>query len=239
MNAKQENRLSMYYTTDSALDKYSAVWTGILAFEACVSEFKTNIGAIESAVSKQIIDIRGYAMGKAKAEANMIQETVKVAGAAKAYATVSGKLVLATQMSVAKSGLRQFRDAVVAQACQGIHDAANAEVANLADYGISAVEMTALQDAIDAYAALISAPRIAITQRKGQTAEIALLIRDTYKLLSNRMDPLMGLFGASAPIFYREFFDARIIVDHRGSVDTSPASAEASAGEGVIRVEAA
>ena len=52
-----------------------------------------------------------------------------------------------------------------------------------------------------------------MTVRKGATAEISALVKDSLKILNNRMDKLMSEFKESKPNFYQEYFDARIIVD--------------------------
>lgn len=219
----------MYYSVQHALERYTTTWSGTAALATAVSELNANITALEAAVAKQVVDIRGYAKDKAQAEDLMIAVTMKVAGAAKAFATVQGNAVLATQMSASPSALRKFRDAVIALACQGIHDAANAVVADLADYGILPADMTALQDAINVYVQLVGSPRTAITERKSQTSEIGLLVRDTAKLLNNRMDPLVGIFAVSDATFHRAYFDARIIVDHRGGRDSASENPEGTA----------
>ena len=218
MTSSQENRLSMYYAVKDVLNTHQVVWSVTVAFAAAVAEFLTNIGTLESVVAKQVIDIRGFAKSKAKAEDVLVETALKVAGATLAYATVTKNAVLATQMRVSDSGLRAFRDGIIAQACQGIHDSANAEILNLADYGLLAADLTALQDAIDAYVALVSAPRNAIASRKGHTAELALMMKDTSKLLDDRMDAMMVLFVETDPEFHREYFVARIIIDLKGGV---------------------
>ena len=216
MNYSQENRLSMYYAVKDALNTHNLVWSVTVAFAAAVAEFLTNIGTLESVVAKQVIDIRGFAKSKAKAEDTLVEAAMKVAGGTLAFATVVENAVLATQMKVSDSGLRSFRDGIIAQACQGIHDSANAEILNLADYGILPADMTALQAAIDAYVALVSAPRNAIASRKGHTTELAMMMKDTSKLLDDRMDAMLVLFAETNPEFHREYFDARIIVDLKG-----------------------
>jgi hypothetical protein len=60
---------------------------------------------------------------------------------------------------------------------------------------------------------VISAPRTAITVRKGATEAIETLIKDGTAILTNRMDKLMVDFKVSHPDFYQEYFDARIVVN--------------------------
>ncbi len=70
--------------------------------------------------------------------------------------------------------------------------------------------------------ATIDSPRSALTVRKGATAEIALLVKDSLKILNNRMDKLMGEFAESAPAFHQEYFDARMSLDLGGRSGNEP-----------------
>ncbi|MCB9182761.1 MAG: hypothetical protein H6591_02505 [Flavobacteriales bacterium] len=80
-------------------------------------------------------------------------------------------------------------------------------------YGITAADPTSLQTKITAYVDVVAFPRNAVTIRKGATAELNALIKDTMKLLNNRLDPMIEEFRESDPKFYKEYFDGRIIVD--------------------------
>ncbi|MEO8066942.1 MAG: hypothetical protein ABI599_04535 [Flavobacteriales bacterium] len=93
---------------------------------------------------------------------------------------------------------------------------ANAVAAALVPYGIAAADLTAAQALIDAYVTVVSAPRTAITIRKGATAAIEELVGANMDILNDRMDKLMPEFKPSAPDFHQEYFDARIIVDLGG-----------------------
>ena len=213
MDKKQENQLTMFYAVEKTLERHTAVWSGVPAMATATTEYGANIASLEACVEKQVIDIRGFARAKAEAEAAMAALTLQVAGGVRAYATVVGDSVLADKMNVTRSALVRHRDSVVAQHCQGIHTEATAVVGSLADYGVLPATLTALQEAIDAYVAAITAPRNAITQRKGATAELRMLLKDTTKLLVKRLDSLVEQFRMSQPVFYRDYHNSRMIVD--------------------------
>jgi hypothetical protein len=118
----------------------------------------------------------------------------------------------------------QTRDAIIAQTCQNIHDLANPIIAALAAYGLLPADLTGHQSTIDAYTATVGSPRAALTVRKGATAEINALVKDSMKILNNRMDKMMPEWEASNPDFFQEYFDARMIVDS-GSTKQDEAAA--------------
>jgi hypothetical protein len=225
MNQVEENRMSMAYAAIQVLDQNTLIWNGVAAMVQAHTEFKTNLTALEGAVAKQVADIKGHAKDKAAAEEKMIAKTLAVAGSVMAFATVNGDNGLAESMNISRSELNRYRDSVVAQRCQTVHDAANANIAALAAFGVLPADVTALQGLIDTYVALIPQPRNMITARKGATAEIGALVRDTMKLLNRRIDRLMVQFSFSNPEFVKQYFDARIIIDQHGQKDNNEAVA--------------
>lgn len=222
MNKHQENRLSMFYVVQQTLQENSAVWNGTPAIVTAEAEFDGKIKVIENALEVQLRDIRGHAVDKRKAEDAMIAETLDVAGKVMAFAVASSDEALAEAMNLSPSELRRYRDSVVAQRCQDVHDAANGVLASLADYGVDAAKLTAFQALIDAYLEMNTAPRLAITTRKNATAVIADEVDRTLELLNRRMDPLMQGFAITNPEFHRLYTDARIIVDLGGTGEPEP-----------------
>ncbi|MEO8587975.1 MAG: hypothetical protein ABI432_01285 [Flavobacteriales bacterium] len=217
MNKASENKMTMFYAVIATCAKYVADWTGLLSFKNAHDEFAANLKSLEDASQTQETNMKGAALDKRFKRDTMTNKTLELAQAMFAYAEDQGDVVLREKVNYSASDLAKKRDAVVAQLSQGIRDLANGLVASLADYGVVAADVTALQTAIDAYVAVVSAPRNATTVRKGATAEINALVKDSMKILNNRMDKLMPEFEVSAPLFFQEYFDARIIVDATGS----------------------
>ena len=203
----------MFYATKAAVDTHNAAWAALVPYANAAAAFKDTILAIEAEVAKQGVDLEGYAMDKATRKEKMIEKALEIANKAYAYAEDNGNQVLREKMDVSYSDLSTPRDAVVAQKCQAVHDEANAVAASLLAYGVAAGDLTDLQTVISDYEAVISAPRTAITVRKGATEAIETLIKDGTAILTNRMDKLMVDFKTSHPDFYQEYFDARIVVN--------------------------
>lgn len=216
MNKRNENRFSMFYTVQAACAKHAAVWTPLVPFKTAHDEVVINIGAIEAATQTQEKSIAGLALDKRYKQDAMVKVAVEVAAATYAYAVDKGDMVLQEEVNYSASDLRRERDAVIAQVCQNIHTAANGVIGELAAYGVVPADLVNLQTAIDAYVSVVSSTRTGVTVRKGATAEIDALVRNTMKILTQRMDKLMPEFEASHPEFYQEYFDARMIIDLGG-----------------------
>ena len=205
--------MNMYYSTNNVLTEHAALWAGVPAMVTVVTEFRGNITAIEDTMEAQVRDITGHAKDKALALELMVARTVRVCGMAMAYGEATGNQGLAEEMNVVASELRGYRDAIVAQRCQGLHATATANLAALAGYGVVAADLTDLQAAIDAYMVLVAMPRTKIVGRRVKTSDLGILIRDTGKLLDRRMDMLMRGFSVSQPEFFNQYTGGREIID--------------------------
>ena len=213
MNKVNEDKMSMFYALMQVLDKHNATWTGLVPFKNAHTELAANIASIENATQKQETNLKGFAEDKRTKKEKMVKLTLSIAQGVYAYAVDEGDAVLQAKSDYSRSDLMQTRDAVIAQTCQNIHDLANAAIADLGAYGIVAADLTAQQTAIDKYTATVGSPRAALAERKGATAEINALVKDSMKILTKRMDKMMPEFEESHPNFYQEYFDARIIVN--------------------------
>ncbi|MBL0127801.1 MAG: hypothetical protein IPP83_10155 [Flavobacteriales bacterium] len=216
MNKHLENRISMFYTVRDACAAHTATWTPLVPFATAHTEFLDALKGIEDNMEKQDLQLLGIAKDKALKKDEMVEKALEVAQAAYAYATDSTDLELQGKMDFSRSDLVEPRDTVVAQRCQGIHTEASAVAASLVAYGIDAADLLDLQGAITKYVDVVSAPRTAVTVRKGATAAIETGVRDGLAILNDRMDKLMPAFKLSDPDFHQEYFDARIIVDLGG-----------------------
>lgn len=213
MNKQNEDKMSMFYALLQVLSKHVAVWTAQVPFKNAHDEFKGNVKSIEDATQTQETSLLGVALDKRFKKEKMVKQTVDIAQGLYAYAVDQGDLVLQAKVDYSKSDLMQTRDAVIAQTCQNIHDLANPIIVALAAYGLLPADLTAHQSTIDAYTATVGSPRAALTVRKGATAEINALVKDSMKILNNRMDKMMPEYEASNADFFQEYFDARMIVD--------------------------
>lgn len=217
MNKGNENRMSMFYALLLVLEKHVTAWTGLVPFKNAHDEFKSNVGSLEGATQTQESSLKGVALDKRFKKEAMVKKTLEISQVLFAYAVDEGDLVLKAKVDYSRSDYMQVRDAVVAQTCQNIHSLASPLIASLAAYGLDAADLTEEQAAIDAYTATVGSPRAALTVRKGATAEINALVKDSMKILNNRMDKLMPEYEASHPAFFQEYFDARMIVDSGSS----------------------
>ncbi len=224
MTDPQENKLSMGLAVQGVVNNNNSIWSGLPAFVTAFADYEAVILDIQSNRVVQEASTSGVTLDKAGAETALIEKTIAVSSGAHAYATTVNNNTLKKKIAYSPSSLRQARDTVMRDICQLIHDEVNAEIANLADYGILPADLTDLQNKITAFNSVVVDPREAITDRSTATQELVILFSKFDGILNDQLDKLMVNFKSSEPIFYRQYTNARIIVDlgvrHEGEPDT-------------------
>jgi hypothetical protein len=154
----------------------------------------------------------GSAADKQKEEDEMIAKTIEVASAVYAYASITNNNTLKDKIDYSPTALKRSRDTILRDIWQVIHDEAIGVGNSLADYGVDANDLAQLQKEIDDYAALLTAPRTAITTRVRVTAELEEKFKEGDEILHNQMDKLVETLKEREKRFYREYNRARLII---------------------------
>ncbi|MCF8257597.1 MAG: carboxypeptidase-like regulatory domain-containing protein [Flavobacteriales bacterium] len=213
MNDKQENKYSMYLALVKVCDSFILSWSGVTAFADSYTVFKGHVVKLGGLLEQQLTAITGVRKDKLAALDTVVEQVLPVAGMLFAYATDMDDNTLRDSSKLSATDLRQVRDTVAGERARIIYTLAVPLEGALAAYGLVGGDLVALDASITAYENLVASPRVAIVTRKGATTEMRAEIRSADKVLKDRMDPLSLQFAVSAPEFYRNYKDARIIVD--------------------------
>jgi hypothetical protein len=212
MNALQEAKLKMYRATESYCDANAAIVASNVAFQTAFTGFKTNIETIISTLQADELVLTGITADKLQSKQKLCRMTAETAGVIYAYAVTVGDNTLKMAVDFPVSDLTRMREDSLAVRCQSIHDAGSANLAALADYGVTQASLDNLQTAIDTYSADTPKTRTAISQRKTMTAKLAHLFDETDTLLKDRLDKLVQIFNSAHPDFVQTYEAARRIV---------------------------
>lgn len=213
MNAKQENKLSMYLVVREICRKNSAAWTSVPAYAEAVALFEDKIELIEDALERQEVRIKGITATKTKLREQLIASALEVCKGIKAYADVIGDETLSDTVNYSFGVMLKTRDTVLVQRCQIIYEKALEHSAALLSFGISEANIGKLQEGIVAFDASVSAPRAAVTNRKNATHDIESLLEEADSVLNNRLDNIMETLKGTQPTFFDKYFNARKIID--------------------------
>jgi hypothetical protein len=212
MTTNQQNRLSMFLAVLGVMQKYNSTWSAMTAIADIVTRLTNYVNAIQDKSGVQGTPLTGIAGGKRRNRMDMIEKTLAIAGDLHALAA-NNDPVLQAKAALDLTDLVRLGETVVAPRCQEIHDLASAKTAALANYGVTAADIAALQTAIDAYTAVLTKPLEAVVGRKEVTGSIAQDEDAADKVLKNELDPVMRKFKTKNPAFFGEYSSARMIID--------------------------
>lgn len=218
MDDRQENRLGSYRTTGEVLTENAVTFAGVPAFVTQHQMLLDSISLIDALAASQGTNTTGVTAAKKEMMRQMKVWAMRVAGALTSYASVQGNDDLKAKAKLNDSMFTEARDDARDDVAQVVHDAANANVAALADYGVTAATLTALQTRIDAYRLVIPSPSVARSNRRGYTELLDTELRRSDTICKERLDGLMEQFhyeadGKTPTQFYLAYQAARDIID--------------------------
>ena len=146
----------------------------------------------------------------------MPDAVARAASGVRAFADEKDDLELYEIVNVTPAKLKYGAAIDAVNWAERILKAATENVGDLADYGIDQAQLDAADLAIDGFAAAIGKPREAIIERRSATQSLPELFAAADKHLA-RMDDLTDQLEARFPDFVKDFRNARVIVNRRGS----------------------
>lgn len=222
MTSRQESKLSMYSAVSTFCNNNAATVSTVLAFQNALGDFDSKLISLRSAIQAETEIIIGIAKDKTELRRDLCNSAAGIAASIFAYATTTGSNELKEQVRYSVSDLIRLKDELLAPACNNIHAVATANLAALADYGITNAKLVTFSNDILNYSSKVPAPRNAVSDRAAQTAIINTLFKEMDDILKERMDKLALLFKSSHAAFYTAYVSNRVIVD----APTSPTKLE-------------
>lgn len=203
----------MFRVTAKVCDNNQTTVDTNIAFKNAHTLLKGKISGILTIEQILQSPINGIAQDKNSAKVALCVAAAELAGIVFAFAVVNGDNTLKEKVNISKTELLKKRDDQLAPACIAIKNAANDNLAALADYGIDITSLDNFQLLIDNYSGDVPLPTTAkgtvSTQRKNQKK----LIRESSELLKKVMDKTIVIFKDVNPDFVTTFKTARIILD--------------------------
>ncbi len=213
MNKEQTNTLNMYDAVSQFLNTNNAVWSGNATIAGMVTTFNGHISALNASDMAQKTITGGITQTKLQAKTTMANAAMVIVKAGKAYANATNNAVLAANFNYAHSDIIRAKDTDADDICQNIYNALQPFITSTSAYGANAASQTALQNAINAFSALIGKPRSQRTIIINATLTIAQRFDAANTLLKNQLDPIMAQYKTTNAPFYNQYTAARVIVD--------------------------
>lgn len=213
MTSNQEDKLSMQIVVvDLVNNTDPTIQAKMPNFESLNSEFSSNVNKLRAFKNGQTLNRTGNRMSKQQLREQMTNFGFVAAAKACAYAIAIDDEVLEMEVTYTDSGLKGLRDTDIADTCQSILEIAQANLANLADYGVTAASLQELSDSITLFNTVLPKTRAAIVTQTIFTDKIAETFEFNEKLLF-KMDKLVTILKFEEETFFDEYFKSRKIVN--------------------------
>lgn len=212
MTQPQENYLSMARTAVKVLDNYSELWSTNPKFSAIKARVDAIMVRMNITQQGGGIVSTGVTIDKEVAGDNAIEIAVRLAGLGQVYASETNNNQLYDQLKVTYTSLDRLQDNVLGAALTLIYKTLNDLGDEVAPYGVTAEELTALHNAIESFENINNNPRVVIAGRKGHNENVPVLIRELRHEFNN-VDRMIKIWERSNPKFIEDYQNARIIID--------------------------
>jgi hypothetical protein len=212
MTSEQESRFSMQLVARDFLTANATITATLPSYAGFFTAVTTGITQIQSIREQQEFDKTGIAVNKTQLKTNLIALSIDVSRKVVAYATIVNNAVLLKEVKYTESELKKSADTILKDRCQVIYDRANANLAALATYGVTAAILTNLLNALNSYNTSIPKPRLGIADKKLATEQLAILLKSVDDNLA-KIDALVEIVRVTQANFYSEYKNARKVVE--------------------------
>lgn len=214
MEDRFTNRVNMTNATIGFSDANASITAGLTAHGNALTVVKGKIVLVNG-----LNQIAGGSTKGVTTDTNLLRKVMtdmalKCANGTTAYANSVNNNTLKALVNFNQRKLDKYKKEDVDDVCQGIRDAANANIGSLGGFGIVAADVSDLQTAINLYRIATQNPRQAIitkSQAGKQAREIVQDIIVTY--FEGIMDPIVNTLKLTQPNFWSGYQQARKVID--------------------------
>lgn len=207
------NYLSMYDEVLLFTGTYKTITDSVIGFKNSIDAVALKTTAIKAVAAAQSQNITGVATDKSELKQALANITYQIVSPVKGYAVTIGNATLEEQMAYSQTSLSKMPDQELIVTAQGLVPLVTAIGAPLTDFGITPAIITAWEEAITDFNDALATPRQAIVHRSTLTEQLANLFKETTDILNNVSDAVAVVFRESNPHYYRDYINARKILD--------------------------
>ena len=214
MKNELSNRVNMINANIIFCDGNTTVTMSIPAFATVLAAIKAKMLLINS--YNQIGDgtTTGVTLDTNALRKAMTTLAVKCANATLAYANSIGNNTLAALVNFSESKLNGMKKEDVDDACQGIHDATNNNIAGASNFGVTPIDVTDLFAAIGLYRVASQNPRQAIISKSQAKLQVELMVREIIdEMLVKQLDKMANTLKPTQFQFWSGYKQSREIID--------------------------
>jgi len=216
MTQRQNSALNMYNAVLQYLDENFEIWHNVTPVANQQAHLKSIVDSISNkSEEQQGKSTEGYTVSKIVAMDTMVNLAYKMALRIKGYAKKAGNEVILQSVDFSMSELQSGPPTEIINRCKIIAATAQANLAYLTDYKVTATDITALRDAINnAIPNAAQRDAAGAERRGGITLTLPALFSDAGEEANDLDDLVEGLIDNED--FVTGYFAVRHINDMRG-----------------------
>lgn len=205
----------MYRTVRDIMDANETSWEGIPKLVSKVSELKDRISILEQLSEVQAKITTGVTEARSVFKEEVVDKALKISGALYAFAADSKDPELKRNVSISRTKLSKSGKGITLQLLDRIILEANNHVEDLAEYGITAEDISDLKTRRDILVGMETRTRTVVIDRTNQTRSIHETVMAIDALLRDGIDKLIlqnsDVFGE----FLTVYSNARNVIKGR------------------------
>jgi hypothetical protein len=213
MQKKLYNKLKMYQAVLLILTDNKSLWEALLGFKTAVTAFQAYIKAIELKRPTSELKTGWVTEDKHSILDDLIKLLLDVAGQLHAIGHSTGNKELMAATDYEDSDFRG-REGDIPQIVTEIVALARSNLALLAGFGITAVEIDALEALGATFETKKTAPRGVVSTRKAAGVSLVDLYATMDDFIENQLDKMMKKFARTNPEFFHAYENAKQIIDY-------------------------
>lgn len=213
MNKDQNNRLDMYEAVHTYLDANTDKWNGVPVLITFKNELSDLLSNIREHQDNQEAAKVFLGANKTNQKRFVSEKADILNDALEAYAAIEGNAELEQKAAKSFSDLNRLRNQDFVTIITETITLLEQHLEALADYGVTADQITDLKNTFDQFLMLQGQPRQYRIAGKQATLNLAELFENTSALLANKMDKVMKRFKRTDTNFFNGYEAARVIVN--------------------------
>lgn len=217
MNKEQESSFAMILKVRNFNEKNLTALAVIPSLPPFFATIKTKITDLILADAGGRSDVSGHAIAKSRTRETLEGQALKLSNAIASYALINNDYVLQKKADFPTSAWYKFSEEELITQATIIKNLATPLSANLAAFGATASDVTAIATTINSFTDIISNPTLALDQRKIDNHKVVVILDEIKTVMTEKTDVLMRSFEVNNPSLYSLYLSARAI-DVNGSV---------------------
>jgi hypothetical protein len=213
MEQLQFDRLDSYYLIREVFLSKLTFLNTLQNFTANHTIFNNGVDQIVLSNQPRMFSTSGITTSKTQVRLTVCNLALDVLSKLQAFAKFANNNLLQKEVDISDSVITRANDHDFRNYIQGIYDRAQANLAALAVYGISAATQTTFLAAINAYIAAIPKVKVGQMNSKQNTNTLKSNFKTTEGALKN-IDIIMKTIRFSQPALYKSYKEARKVTSH-------------------------